>query len=133
VLTLTLRYVGQFMIVMRSSMIDVKTGSIVLARAKGLGDSGSGAITPSRTRSCRNFAHRPDFGFVLGGAIVIETVFSWPGLGLLTYQSIKDQDYPVLQAVFLLSSSAVVLANLIADITYGFLDPRSRRCDMPRS
>ena len=63
-------------------------------------------------------------GFILGGAIVVETVFSWPGLGLLTYQAIKDQDYPVLQAVFLISSGAVILANLIADIAYGYLDPR---------
>jgi peptide/nickel transport system permease protein len=55
---------------------------------------------------------------------VVETVFSWPGLGLLTYQAIKDQDYPVLEAVFLISSGAVIAANLIADIAYGYLDPR---------
>ncbi|MFN8158355.1 MAG: ABC transporter permease [Candidatus Nanopelagicales bacterium] len=126
VLTLTLGYVGQFMIVMRSSMIDVRGEDyLVLARAKGLGDKRirrhhavPNAFLPSFTLIVLSF------GFVLGGAIVIETVFSWPGLGLLTYQSIKDQDYPVLQAVFLLSSAAVVLANLLADITYGFLDPR---------
>ena len=63
-------------------------------------------------------------GFILGGAIVVETVFSWPGLGLLTYQAIKDQDYPVLEAVFLISSGAVIAANLVADIAYGYLDPR---------
>lgn len=126
VLTLTLGYVGQFMIVMRSSMIDVKGEDyLVLARAKGLGDKRirrhhavPNAFLPSFTLIVLSF------GFVLGGAIVIETVFSWPGLGLLTYQSIKDQDYPVLQAVFLLSSAAVVLANFLADVTYGFLDPR---------
>lgn len=126
VLTLTLGYVGQFMIVMRSSMIDVRGEDyLVLARAKGLGDKRirrhhavPNAFLPSFTLIVLSF------GFVLGGAIVIETVFSWPGLGLLTYQSIKDQDYPVLQAVFLLSSAAVVAANLLADITYGFLDPR---------
>ncbi|MFN8146614.1 MAG: ABC transporter permease [Candidatus Nanopelagicales bacterium] len=126
VLTLTLGYVGQFMIVMRSSMIDVRGEDyLVLARAKGLGDrrirrhhAVPNAFLPSFTLIVLSF------GFVLGGAIVIETVFSWPGLGLLTYEAIKDQDYPVLQAVFLLSSAAVVLANLIADITYGFLDPR---------
>jgi peptide/nickel transport system permease protein len=126
VLTLTLGYVGQFMIVMRSSMIDVKGEEyLVLARAKGLGDKRirrhhavPNAFLPSFTLIVLSF------GFVLGGAIVIETVFSWPGLGLLTYQSIKDQDYPVLQAVFLLSSAAVVAANLLADVTYGFLDPR---------
>jgi peptide/nickel transport system permease protein len=126
VLTLTLGYVGQFMIVMRSSMIDVKSEDyLVLARAKGLGDrrirrhhAVPNAFLPSFTLIVLSF------GFVLGGAIVVETVYSWPGLGLLTYQSIKDQDYPVLQAVFLLASGAVIVANLAADITYGFLDPR---------
>ena len=63
-------------------------------------------------------------GFILGGAIVIETVFSWPGIGLLTYEAIQTLDYPVLQGVFLLSSAAVIVASLVADITYGFLDPR---------
>jgi len=64
------------------------------------------------------------FGFVLGGAIVVETIFSWPGIGLLTYQAIDAYDFPVLQGVFLISSMAVVVANLVADIAYGFLDPR---------
>ena len=64
------------------------------------------------------------FGFVLGGAIVVETIFSYPGIGLLTYQAIDAYDYPVLQGVFLISSVAVVIANLVADVTYGFLDPR---------
>jgi len=112
--------------VMRSSMINVKGEDyLVLARAKGLSDKRvrrhhavPNAFLPSFTLIVLSF------GFVLGGAIVVETVYSWPGLGLLTYQAIKDQDYPVLQAVFLLSSLAVILANLIADVTYGFLDPR---------
>ena len=126
VLTLTLGYVGQFMIVMRSSMLDVKDEDYVAtARAKGLSDplvrrrhAVPNAILPSFTLIVLSF------GFVLGGAIVVETVFSWPGVGLLTYQAIKDQDYPILQAVFLLSSAAVVVANLVADITYAYLDPR---------
>ncbi len=125
-LTLTLGYIGSFVIVMRSSMIDVKDEDyITTARAKGLSD---GQV---RRRHAVPNAFLPSFtlivlsvGFILGGAIVVETVFSWPGLGLLTYQAIKDQDYPVLQAVFLLSSLAVIIANLVADITYGFLDPR---------
>ena len=64
------------------------------------------------------------FGYVLGGAIVIESVFSWPGLGRLTYDAINSLDYPVIQAVFLIISAAVILANLAADLTYGYLDPR---------
>jgi peptide/nickel transport system permease protein len=66
------------------------------------------------------------FGFVLGGAIVVEAVFSWPGLGLLTYEAINQLNYPVIQGVFLLSSAAVILFNLVADVTYGYLDPRVR-------
>ncbi|CAB4946839.1 MAG: ABC transporter permease subunit [Actinobacteria bacterium] len=126
VLTLALGYVGQFFIVMRASMIDVKSQDYIrLARAKGLTDplvrrrhAAPNAILPTITLVVLSF------GFVLGGAIVIETVFSWPGLGLLTYQAIQTLDYPVLQAVFLLSSGAVIVANLIADIAYGLLDPR---------
>lgn len=126
VATLTLSYVGQFLIVMRSSMLDVKDEDFVtVGRAVGLPDRlvrrrhvVPNAFLPSFTLIVLSF------GFVLGGAIVIETVFSWPGLGQLTYQAIQSQDYPVLQAVFLLSSAAVIFANLLADITYGFLDPR---------
>jgi peptide/nickel transport system permease protein len=126
VMTLTLGYIGQFMIVMRSSLLDVKEEDYIkTARAKGLIDplvrrrhAVPNAILPSVTLIALSF------GFVLGGAIVIETVFSWPGLGLMTYQAIQSEDYPVLEAVFLLSSAAVIVANLVVDITYGFLDPR---------
>ena len=126
VITLTLSYVGQFLIVMRSSLVDIKEEEfIAIARAKGLTDAMvrrrhavPNAFLPSFTLIVLSF------GFVLGGAIVIETVFSWPGLGLLTYQAIQNQDYPVLQAIFLLSSSTVIVANLLADLTYRFLDPR---------
>jgi len=125
-LTLTLGYIGQYMIVMRSSLLDVKDEDyIATARAKGLTDplvrrrhAVPNAFLPSFTLIVLSF------GFVLGGAIVVETVYSWPGLGLLTYQAIQDQDFPVLQAVFLLTSLAVIVANLVADVTYSMLDPR---------
>lgn len=127
VATLTLGYIGQFVIVMRASMIDVRDEDyITTARAKGLTD-----LLIRRRHAVRN-AFLPSFtlitlslGFVLGGAIVIETVYSWPGLGLLTYQAITDQDYPVLQVVFLFASAAVILANLVADLIYVRLDPRA--------
>ena len=64
------------------------------------------------------------FGFVLGGALITETVYSWPGLGLLTYRAIADSDFPILQAVFLLLSAGVILFNFAADVMYGYLDPR---------
>ena len=65
-------------------------------------------------------------GFVFGGVIAIEFVFSYPGLGLLTVRAIKSQDYPLLQGLFLLFSAVVIVANLVADISYSYLDPRVR-------
>jgi peptide/nickel transport system permease protein len=128
-LTLTLGYIGSYSIVMRSSMIDTINEDFVLtARAKGVPDR------LVRSRHVVPNAFLPtftliilSFGFVLGGAIVIETVYSWPGLGLLTYNAIATLDYPVIQGVFLIASAAVIVANLIADITYGYLDPRIKQ------
>jgi peptide/nickel transport system permease protein len=127
-LTLTLGYIGQYAIVMRSSMIDTTHEDYVQsARAKGVPDR------LVRRRHVVPNAFLPtftliflSFGFVLGGAVVIETVFSWPGLGLLTYDAIRTLDYPVIQGVFLVSSAAVIVFNLAADLSYGYLDPRVR-------
>src|SRR6478735_1702021 len=128
-LTLTLGYIGGYAIVMRSSMIETINEDFVhTARAKGVPERlvrqkhvVPNAFLPSFTLIILSF------GFVLGGAIVIEAVYSWPGLGLLTYQAIQTLDFPVIQAVFLIASAAVIVANLIADITYGYLDPRIKQ------
>jgi peptide/nickel transport system permease protein len=127
-LTLTLGYIGQYSIIMRSSLLEVMNEDfLTTARAKGVPD------TLVRRRHAVPNAFLPtftliflSFGFILGGSILVEAVFSWPGIGLLTYNAIKQLDYPVIQGVFLLSSAAVILANLAADITYGYLDPRIR-------
>jgi len=127
-LTLTLGYIGQFAIIMRSSLLEVMGEDFVLtARAKGVRDR------DVRRRHAVPNALLPTFtlafysvGFILGGAVLIEQVFSYPGLGQLTYQAIDRNDYPVIQAVFLLSSTTVILFNLLADILYGYLDPRVR-------
>jgi peptide/nickel transport system permease protein len=129
VLALSLGYVGQYALVMRSSLIEVKAQPYIeLARAKGLTDPAvrrrhavPNALLPTFTLAVLSV------GFILGGAIVIETVFSWPGIGLLTYEAIDTLDYPVLQGVFLVSSAAVILAAFIADVVYGLLDPRVTR------
>jgi ABC-type dipeptide/oligopeptide/nickel transport system permease component len=60
----------------------------------------------------------------VGGAILVETVFNWPGIGLATYQALLQRDYPMLQGAFLLLTVAVILCNLIADLVYFKLDPR---------
>jgi peptide/nickel transport system permease protein len=127
-LTLTLGYIGEYAIVMRSALLEtVNEDYIQTARAKGLSDrmvrrrhAVPNAILPTFTLIFLSF------GYLLGGAIVIEAVFSWPGLGQLTYQSISQLDYPVIQAIFLITSAMVILFNLAADLMYGLLDPRVR-------
>jgi len=127
-LTLAIAYVGEFALVMRSSILDVmREDYLTLARAKGLRDSQvrdrhavRNALLPSTALIAINF------GFVLSGAIAVETVFSWPGLGLLTTESLRGPDLPMLQGLFLVFSLSVIVFNLIADLAYPFLDPRVR-------
>ncbi len=128
VLTLALAYIGEYVLVMRSSMVEVTHEDyLTTARAKGLTDRAvrrnhavPNALLPIVTLIFYSF------GFVLGGAVVIESIFNWPGLGLLTFQAIDNQDYPVIQGVFLLSSFLVIAFNLAADLSYGYIDPRVR-------
>jgi peptide/nickel transport system permease protein len=125
-MTLTLGYIGEYEVIMRSSLLEVIGEDYVqTARAKGLRDNlvrrrhaVPNALLPTLTLVFYSF------GFVLGGAVIIEAVYSWPGLGLLTYRAIADLDYPLLQALFLLLSAAVILFNFAADVMYGYLDPR---------
>ena len=127
-LTFALVYIGQYHTIMRTSLSGVSNEDFVLtARAKGLSDSRvlwhhvvPNALLPTTTVIMMNL------GFIMSGAILTETVFNWPGIGLLSYQSMMNLDYPVMQAVFLLASVAVILANLVADILYYYLDPRVR-------
>ncbi len=127
-LTLAIAYVGEFALVMRSSILDVmREDYLTLARAKGLRDSQvrdrhavRNALLPSTALIAINF------GFVLSGAIAVETVFSWPGLGLLTTESLSGPDLPMLQGLFLVFSASVIIFNLVADLAYPFLDPRVR-------
>lgn len=128
VMTLALAYVGEYVLVMRSSMVEVTSEDyLTTARAKGLTDrlvrrrhAVPNALLPITTLVFYSF------GFILGGAVVIEAIYNWPGLGLLTYQAIDDQDFPVIQGVFLVSSAAVIAFNLAADLSYGYIDPRAR-------
>jgi peptide/nickel transport system permease protein len=123
---MTLMLLGQYFLIMRSSMVDVMTEDfIAVKRATGLSrervinrHAVPNALLPLVTISAIQF------GAVFGGAITIETIFSWPGLGELSYQAIQDKDFPVLQGTFLLFSVGVILANLIADALYFVLDPR---------
>ncbi len=64
------------------------------------------------------------FGTLLGGAILTETIFSWPGIGSYIYEGILNRDYPVVQAGVLVVATAFVLVNLLVDLSYALLDPR---------
>jgi peptide/nickel transport system permease protein len=125
-ITLVLGLVGQYVLVMRGALLDVFTEDYMLtAKAKGISDRKllvdhalRNGILPMVTLAAINL------GFAVGGAIQTETVFSWPGIGLLTYQALLSRDYPILQGCFLVLAAAVVLANFAAEMTYGYLDPR---------
>jgi peptide/nickel transport system permease protein len=127
-LTLTLAYLGEYALVMRSSLLEtMREDYLVLARAKGLRDSlvrnrhaVPNALLPVTTLIAINF------GFVLSGAIAVETIFSWPGLGLATYEALNGPDLPMLQGLFLVFSASVIFFNLLADLLYTYLDPRVR-------
>ena len=126
--TVALGLIGQYAILMRSSILDTLTEDYVTtARAKGLTEGRilrshavPNALLPTVSLVAINL------GYVVAGAITVEIVFNWPGLGTLTVEALGARDYPVLQGIFLLLSVTVVLANLAADIVYGFLDPRVR-------
>jgi peptide/nickel transport system permease protein len=127
--TVSLGLVGQYAILMRSSVIEtLGEDYITTAHAKGLTDGRvlrshalPNALLPTVTLVAINL------GYVVAGAITVEVVFNWPGLGTLTVDALTARDYPVLQGVFLLLSVAIVLANLAADLAYAVLDPRVRR------
>ena len=125
-ITMAIVYTGEYILIMRSGVMEVLTQDYILtAKAKGL----------STYRTLRDHALKNamlpmvtmialTFGYTVGGAIQVETVFSWPGLGRLMYEAVQKRDYPVLQGSFLLLAVSVILANLLAEILYSVLDPR---------
>jgi peptide/nickel transport system permease protein len=128
-LTLVLVVFAQYQMIMRSSMID-ETGNpyLLTARAKGLRDAEvrqrhavPNALLPSVTLIFLQV------GTMISGAITVETVYSWPGLGYLTYQALQIPDLPLLEGTFIIFSASVIVFNLLADLLYRYLDPRVRR------
>ncbi len=125
-LTLTILYLGEYMLIMRSSILEVLSEDYILtAKAKGLSQwqvlmrhGLKNAMLPIVTIIALNL------GFTVSGAIYIETVFSYDGLGKLFQDALTKQDYPLLQGAFLLLAVSVIVANMLADILYTYLDPR---------
>ena len=128
VVTLTLAYLAEYSLIMRSSLLDeMGEDYLQTARAKGLQD-----VLVRRRHAVRN-ALLPvvtlvalNLGWIVSGAITVETVFSIPGLGLLTTDALRIPDIPMLQGTFFVFSASVVIANLAANLLYGYLDPRVR-------
>ncbi|MGY5865305.1 MAG: ABC transporter permease [Candidatus Thorarchaeota archaeon] len=127
-IVLTLSFIGGFYLIMRDSVLDVFTQDYILAaKAKGLrertilyGHAMRNAMLPMVSVIAVNMP------YLISGAMMTEFVFSWSGLGLLTYDSVLTVDYPVLQGIFLFLATVAVLANFLADIIYLRLDPRIR-------
>jgi ABC-type dipeptide/oligopeptide/nickel transport system permease component len=117
---------GEYTLIVRSAMLETLGEDYVLtARAKGY--SSWGVIRAHATRNAMlptTTLIALSLGYIVAGAILIETVFTWPGIGLATYQAVVNQDYPVLQGAFLILTLSVVFFNLLADLLYFKLDPR---------
>ncbi|MGI5268740.1 ABC transporter permease [Nonomuraea sp. CA-218870] len=119
---------AQYLLVMRSSLLDeVGQDYVNTARAKGMRDDEvrrrhavPNALLPTVTLVFMRI------GFVVGGAVTVETVFSWPGLGKLFYDAISVPDFTLMQGTFMLITVAVIVMNTLADVVYHFLDPRVR-------
>ncbi len=126
--TITITSIGGWLLTMRNNMIATLSEDYVrMARAKGLSPlrimvlyAGRNAVLPNIT----GFAL--SLGFVLSGALLTEIVFTYPGLGYLLYQAVVGEDYPLMQAIFLLITVAVLAAVLLADVANVLLDPRTR-------
>jgi peptide/nickel transport system permease protein len=125
-ITVAFYYLATPMLIMRDSMLEVLGSDFIeLAKAKGLAPrvvmmkhAARNALLPVLTVSSIMV------GFAIGGQVIVEQVFSWPGMGQLMVEAASGQDYPVAQATFLILATVVIVLNLIADISYSYLDPR---------
>ena len=129
--TILITSIGGWILTMRNNMITTLAEDYVrMGRAKGLSDrrimtayAGRNAMLPNLS----GFAM--SLGFVIAGSILVEYVFNYPGLGYLLYNSVQNTDYPLMQALFMLFTVAVLVAVLVCDIAIAILDPRSRERD----
>lgn len=125
-MTLALVLFGEYTLIVRSALLETFGEDYILtAKAKGLRPrtvlvkhAFRNALLPVVTMVALSF------GFIAGGSILIETVYSWPGIGLLSYNAILARDYPLIEGAFLVITTSVVIFNLFADLLYARLDPR---------
>jgi ABC-type dipeptide/oligopeptide/nickel transport system permease component len=125
--TLALGLFGQFTIITRSAMLEtIGEDYVLMGRGKGLSNARivtrhvlPNALLPVTTLIALSL------GFIVGGAILVETVFSWPGIGQAIYRALAERDYPILQGAFLVLATSVIVCNLLADLLLLKLDPRT--------
>jgi len=125
-ITLAIVFLAQYSRLMRASMLDILGSDFIrMLRAKGLSERDvvykhamKNAILPVITIAGLQFS------MVFGGAIIVETVFNWPGMGQLAYESILRRDHPLLLAILFFSAIIVIIMNIITDLSYRLLDPR---------
>ena len=126
--TLALYPMARIARLVRSSLLDVLNRDYILAaRARGLREAlvvGKHALKNAALPVITIVALQ--FGYMLGGAVITETIFGWPGVGLFTVTAIHERDFPVVQAAVVLASGMFIALNFLVDLLYGWLDPRIR-------
>ncbi|MFD9733523.1 ABC transporter permease [Umezawaea sp. NPDC059074] len=128
-LTVLISSIAGWILGMRNMMVTVSSEDYVtVAHAKGLperrvmlGYAARNAVLPSIS----GFAL--SLGFIVGGTLLVEMVFSYPGIGYVLFTGVNAKDYPLMQGIFLIITMAVLVANLLADVVYLMLDPRTRK------
>jgi len=126
--TILLTSIGGWILTMRNNMITTLAEDYVrMGRAKGLSDRRIMTAYAARNAILPNLSgFAMSLGFVIAGSILVEYVFNYPGLGYLLYNAVQNTDYPLMQALFMLFTVAVLVAVLVCDVATAWLDPRSR-------
>jgi peptide/nickel transport system permease protein len=127
--TILVSSLGGWLLSMRNNMLTtLREDYVVLAEAKGLSNAKVAIGYAARNAILPNFTgFAMALGFVVGGSLLVEVVFAYPGMGYLLYNAAINQDYPLLEGIFVVIVACVLLANFLADLAYVILDPRIRR------
>ncbi len=128
-LTILISSVSGWILSMRNMMITVSSEDyITVAHAKGLSERRVALSYAARNALLPNVSgFALSLGFIVGGTLLVEIVFSYPGLGFILLQALGAKDYPLMQGIFLVITISVLVANLLADVAYMLLDPRTRK------
>lgn len=125
-IVMTILYLGEMLLIARNEVTNIVTQDyITTARAKGLKAHQIISRHVLRNASLPLISNAAlSLAFIAGGALQTEIIFNWPGIGRLMYDAVLARDYPVLQGSFYIMSVAILVANVLTDITYKFIDPR---------